>query len=593
MTRELVDVFVPVVTEAAARDRARRFLADRVISARDFPDIAFDNGGCWTADVSRAHARHLHGFIFLADWHLTVLNRDVTDDVVVRRAASRGVDLLLRWQDVVAARDDLPMAHHDETTAQRLMQLCRLLDDHGDVIEDARRDQVATLATSTAELLVTDDFYAGINNHGMFQDLSLLRFAASSETWLPRTELADRATRCAAERLSDYFSVAFTRDGVHVENSPAYHLMVARSLRDVIPAVRAVDPDQAVVLERIYEGAERFAVHSVLPDGTIAPLGDTKVLTVGRSGHRSTFTGPAYRYVTRNGQEGEPPAERSVVFAHGGYAMHRTAWGDPDAYVMTFKAAYLAHYHHHCDDLALTVFGRGRWLLSEAGPNGYDYKNPLTKYAYSQHAHNVVVVDGRSLPRVDQEPGGVHLVDRLAEPLSNPPGAARTGLRALLRRRVGRAATAPDSQLAPVKDHLMHVTGTNSRFAAAVHARDVRVREPGGNLHILVTDTVEHQDGQEHDYEVLWHIGPGVEVTLHDTGAELAVGGSTVLDLSWFGPGTPRANIIRPRDTGRVQAMRFPRFGRHEPSTVIRVASRGRGLRLTTTIRAGDSPGLT
>lgn len=582
MTRDLVDIFVPVVTESAARDRARRFLAEAVISARDFPDIAYDDGRCWTADVSRAHARHLHGFIFLADWHATVLNRDETIDVVVRRSASRGVDLLLRWQDVVADRHDLPMAHHDETTAQRLMQLCRLLDDHADLIDADRRNRAAAMATVTAELLTTDGFYAGVNNHGMFQDLSLLRFAASSETWLPRTELADRATQRAVERLSDYFSVAFTRDGVHVENSPAYHLMVARSLRDVLPAVRAVDPDQAVVLERIYEGAERFAVHSVLPDGTIAPLGDTKALTVGRSGHRSTFPGSAYRYVTRNGQEGEPPAERSVVFAHGGYAMHRTAWGDPDAYVMTFKAAYLAQYHHHCDDLALTVFGRGRWLLSEAGPNGYDYKNPLTKYAYSQHAHNVVVIDGRSLPRVDQEPGGVHLVDRLAEPPPNPPRAARTGLRGLLSRR------RQDPRLAPVNDDLMHVTGTNSRFAAAVHTRDVRVLEPDGNLHILVVDSVEHQDGEEHDHEVLWHVGAGVDVTLRDQGAELAIGGSTVLELSWTGSGAPKASLIRPSDTGRVRAMRFPRFGRHEPSTVIRVASRGRRLELTTTIRARD-----
>ena len=139
----------------------------------------------------------------------------------------------------------------------------------------------------------------------------------------------------------------------------------------------------------------------------------------------------------------------------------------------------------------------------------------------------------------------------------------------------------------------MHVTGTNSRFAAAVHTRDVRVLEPGGNLHIVVTDAVEHTDGQEHGHEVLWHVGAGVDVTLHDQGAALAVGDGTVLDLSWTGPGTVSASLVPPRDAERVRAMRFPRFGRHEPSTVIRVASRGRSLRLVTTIRAGDWMQLT
>lgn len=570
--RGVVDPFVPVLGDAAARERAGRFLRERVIAARDFPDTAYDDGGCWAAALPRAHARHLHGMMFLADWHETVL-KDGTSE-----ALSDAVGIFLRWTEVVADLADTSMAHHDETTAQRLLQLCRLLDDHATAVDPEPRERLRDLATSTAELLASDDFYAGSNNHGMFQDLALLRFAAGSEEWLPRTRLLSRVVEVAVERLLAYFTTAFTADGVHVENSPAYHLMVSRSLRDVIPVVRAVAPDRAGTLEHIYAGAERFAAHSVTPDGTIAPLGDSKVMTVARTGHSTTFTGPAFRFATTG--EGTPPGERTVVFPHGGYAMHRTAWGDPDAYLITFKAGYLAHYHHHCDDLALTVFGRGRWLLSEAGPNGYDYGNPLTKYAYSQHAHNVVVVDGRSLPRVDQEPGGVSLVDRTHEPAPAP----RRGL-GRLRELVSRPRT---PQPPPVQPPLLRVTGTNDRFASARHERTVTVTEPAGHLHVTVRDVVEHSDGHEHDHEILWHVGPGVAVTLHDGGAELSVGDSTVLALSWAGPGPLDASLVPSRDSGRVQAMRFPRFGRHEPATVIRVASRGSRLAVTTTIRAGD-----
>ncbi|WP_114906227.1 heparinase II/III domain-containing protein [Ornithinimicrobium murale] len=589
-SRELVDRFVPVVKDQAARQRAEKFLTEGIIAARDFPDISYDNGLCWAAELPRAHGRHLHGLLFLADWHATVLSADQAPPATRQRAVTQAAALVLRWSDVADAVRDSSMAYHDETTAQRLLQVCRLLDDHAADIDPEARDRLVALATSTAELLVTDEFYAGVNNHGMFQDLALFRFAASGD-WLAHTSLIETSVQRATERLLDYFTAAFTPDGVHVENSPAYHFMVARSLRDVIPVIRAVGPSRAAQLEAIYRGAERFAVHSIMPDGTIAPLGDTKVMTVARTGHSTTFPGQAFRYAITRGKDGEAPAERSAVFSRGGYAMHRTGWGDADAYVMTFKAAYLAQYHHHCDDLALTLFGRGRWLLSEAGPNGYDYKNPLTKYAYSQHAHNVVLIDGRSLPRVDKKPGGVALVDRTNEPAPSQQGRPRalSRVRALLGRAAKQAAATRSADPAP----LLRVTGTNTRFAASRHERTITVTEPAGHLHLTVEDTVEHQDGQEHDHEVLWHVGPGVEVTLRSDSAELTLDESTVLTLTWSSDADTTARLVKPRATGRVQAMRFPRFGRHELSAVISIASRGPHLRLVTSISAPDQTRLT
>ena len=546
--RALVDVFVPAPSGSAALDRAQRFVSEGVIAHPGLPDLPYAEGACWTDPLPRTHARYVHGMLFVADWHHTLLAQADPSAAVDTLA-----DLFLRWSEVVATLTDTSMAYHDETTAQRLMQIVRFLDDHGDSLDPPRREALVGLASSTASLLLDESFHGGPNNHGMFQDLTLLRYAAGG-AWLPAEPDVDEVVRVALTRLVDYFTVAFAKDGVHVENSPGYHLMVARFLRDVLPVMQSLMPDQGKTLEAIYRGAQRFAVHSILPNGKLAPLGDTKVVRVRDTVHRTTFSGPGYKYAISERRQGRPPRERTAVFPHGGYAFHRTSWRDPDAYVVGFKAAYLSQYHHHNDDLALTVFGKGRWLLTEAGPYGYDYASPLTKYAFSQFAHNVALIDGRSLPRVDSEPQGVTLRD-----LAEPDGKYR-----------------------------LRVRGINERYRDARHSRGVVVREPQGNLEVAVADTFQPVDRADHDFTVLWHVGPELETVLHGDGAALWADGVKVLELTWSGQSQVAASIVTPRETGSVQAMRFPEFGRHEPATVIQLRSRGPRLSLRTIIRNGN-----
>lgn len=553
--RTLVDPFVPVAVGEASRNRARRLFFDRVIPHASFPDVPFDDGDCWAATVPRTHGRYLHGLLFLADWHRTILAKDSVPVVAVdgRDPVTFAADLALVWERMVtAATAPSAMAFHDETTAQRLMQIVRLLDDHEDDLDDARRRALSALAGRTASLLLEDHFYAGANNHGMFQDLALLRYAARPEVGPGPDQ--HTAAHTALARLDQYFALAFTEDGVHVENSPGYHFMVARFLRDVVPVMSLVEPQRGTRFAALYETAERYGTHCLLPDGSIAPLGDTKAVVVGATTHRSTFTGPEFRYAVTRGAKGRRPKERTVVFRHGGYAIHRTAWGDANAYVVCFKAAYASQYHHHCDDLALTIHGRGRWLLSEAGPYGYDYHDPMTRYGFSQFAHNTVVIDDRSLPRVDASPGGVNLKDLRSEGT----------------------------------DELLHVLGINERFTAARHQREVRVLERGKAIEVTVADTVTHDDGEEHDHDVLWHVGPGVHTFLRSHGAELYAEGNKVLELTWSAEAPVRAGMVRPRAGKGARALRFPQFGKHEEGSVIRVSARGRSLNLRTTIRSGE-----
>lgn len=546
--KDAVDSFVPVVRSSTARPRAQRFLDDGLIVHPSLGEIPYDKGACWREDVPRSLGRYLHGFLFLADWYESLLPES---DAAVAAAA----DVMTTW---VTANPSPPgsseMAFHDETTAQRLLQMCHILDGWGHRFAPDMVTALVDAVRATVELLLEPRFYAGRNNHGMFQDLALLRYAAAGDTVRGASddEFAHRCVDTAVERLYSYLTGSFTADGVHVENSPGYHLMVSRYLRDLLPVFHAADAVKAAVLEDIYRGAERFATHMLLPDGFLPPVGDTKAERVRSTGHRTTFAGPEYCYAVTQGETGAVPVERTTVFPDAGYAVHRSDWADPHADYVLFKAAYRSNYHHHADDLSLLFYTAGQLLLAEAGPYGYDYNDRLTRYAFSQYAHNTVVVDGASQARVDQNPGGVFLQDL------GPSGAV-----------------------------VLDVEGVNARTPGIAHRRRVTVTEEGSGT-VEVRDHVAHDDDAGHSYEALWHLGPDVRPLLHGHGAELYLGKRKVLELTWRAPVPVTARLITPGDQPGPRAHRFPAFGRRADGMVLAIGAAGHGLELTTTIRSSD-----
>lgn len=547
--KDAIDSFVPVVRSSTARPRAQRFLDEGLIVHPTLGEIPYDKGACWWRDIPRTLGRYLHGFLFLADWYESLL---LESDAAVAAAS----DAMATW---VAANQAPPgsseMAFHDETTAQRLLQMCHFMDGWGHRLTPDRATALVDAARTTVGLLLDPQFYAGRNNHGMFQDLALLRYAAAGDTVrsAAQDELAHRCVNTAVERLYSYLTDSFTTDGVHVENSPGYHLMVSKYLRDLLPVFRAADAQKAAVLEGVYRGAERFATHTLLPDGSLPPVGDTRAERVRSTGHRTTFAGPEYGYAVTRGETGVVPAQRTAVFPDAGYAIHRSTWTGPQADYLLFKAAYRSNYHHHADDLSLLFYTAGRLVLAEAGPYGYDYNDPLTRYAFSQYAHNTVVVDGASQARADRKPGGVLLQDL------GPGGAV-----------------------------VLDVEGVNARTPGTVHRRRVTVTEGENSNTVEVRDRITHDDDAEHCYEVLWHLGPDVRPVLHGHGAELYVGDRKVLELTWRAPVPTTARLVTPADHATPRAHRFPAFGRREDGTVLAIGVDGHGLELTTTIRSGD-----
>lgn len=535
---------LPASSGDASRARAARFLESRIIASANFGDLGFDAGKLWDAASSRSQARFVHGLLFFVDWYRTVLS----DEGTRVEAAASAWEIVETWAQRHADPQTSPaMAYHDETTAQRLINLISLYP-FVRKNDPAHAEDLSSLMSSTADLLASDSFHSTGNNHGMFQDLALLYWAVLSDDSdaARRLEYFEKGMR----RLKEYFAECFTEEGVHVENTPTYHLMVCRHVDNVRKLAQAANHADSQFYRNLISSAEQYATHALMPNGTYPPISDTQQNDIGRSGMDKVFTGEGFAFASTRGRRGRAPEQRSLVLPASGYAIYRSEWGNPDATFAFFSAAYNADYHKHSDDLSFFLRSGGIDLLCEAGPYSYDYSHPLSKHAYSQFAHNSLVVDGQSLPRTDGN-------------------KQQVTLRSLQESRDAFA-----------------VVGTNARYADVVHERTVHVEEGNGKPRFEITDEI--RSSTEHTYQLLWNIGPGVSVSLKPQGFELIHNNEKMLDLSVNGTVDVHLTVENGRMKPRPAGWRFAKFGEAVPTNVVSVAFRAKDAVVHSKIKLDD-----
>ncbi|RZU61593.1 heparinase II/III domain-containing protein [Zhihengliuella halotolerans] len=511
------------------------FLTGGSIRAPRFGDIDYDDGAVWQAVGDRTHDRFLHGFLFLADWTEALEEGD-------ERAGVAVLDLIDRWvgqNGFDPAASPHPLAYHDETTAQRLMHW--LLVERNLSRSDNGLDLSVLRAAidNTASVLLRDDFHAGWNNHGMFQDLALRHYSEMAR-WNEESHLVEfRST--ALERLHGYFSTCFTVDGVHVENSPTYHQMICRFLTEHVAYLhlRGITDSQ---LDDILEKASVYATHVVTPAGTHPLLSDSVsrslLATAGK-----LFDSSNYDFAVTQGRKGTVPKDVTLLLPESGYAIHRSRWADREATWVMLTAAYNSNYHKHSDDLSLVVHGAGQPLVSEAGPYGYNYSDPMTVYGFSQFAHNNIVLDRKSVRRVDDYADTVRFIH-----------AEKTA-------------------------HGFDVTAETGRLTGGTHRREVSVATGEQADVIRVVDTVEGER-DDHTWEMFWNLAPNLLVVPHGQGFEAFRDGVKVLDAFFEADVPTQVSVHRGETKPRVLGWAFPEFGEAEPASVVRVSFKARCARV-------------
>lgn len=414
-------------------------------------------------NYSRSFYRLLHGHYFINDL-VNAFRENGNAEYIYK-----GFKIIEDWVHKNSYNNaQKTMAWHDETTSKRVKTWLNFFDVAKDVLNKKELLFFLENLLEHADLLASEEFHSKNTNHGMFQDEALLILS----DYFDEIKNYEFYYSIATKRLKDYFNFIISIEGVHLEHSPIYHIIIARMIKTLLNYFNHIsDIDTSRYYKELYEKMMKYTTYVIKPDGTLPGIGDS---FNGLKGIGDLWRdNEQYLYSLTSGKKGVAPKETSMFFKEGGYAIIRDDWtkGKAATYVH-FTAAYHTAYHKHSDDLSVWLYANGQDIISEAGPNGYDYNNEFTKYGYSSFAHNTLIVNNNGLPRVDKKFESTYLIDF------------------------------------EYNEGFTKVSGVNKRYKDTIHQRELLFDKKTKLLKVL--DKITTSSKANNNYKVLWHLAEGV-----------------------------------------------------------------------------------
>lgn len=262
------------------------------------------------------------------------------------------------------------MAWNDHAFALRTMMLSKLY-----VLGDKKmRERVRSLLVDSISFLSDEKNYDQLSNHGWDQAKALLI----------ASKLTGNDTDLAINRFRNELTNAFSSEGIHVENSPHYHIHMMNNLVNTIELFIEMGIDDDFIHEMTKVAKSTILYYHVIlrENGTIPSIGDSHIMP------------PKFNATTRNFVERNPINYTSAgfyPFPETGYCYWRTNWNDLNVH-LSLKNSHLSRYHRHDDDLSLTLNIGGVDVFIDGGLYKYEEKNEHRIFLRSPFSHSTIVL---------------------------------------------------------------------------------------------------------------------------------------------------------------------------------------------------------
>lgn len=211
------------------------------------------------------------------------------------------------------------------------------------------------------------------NNHGLMMDKALIKACQ----FLRDKQLKRYYLQTAILRVKVSVYRDFSKSGLHLENSPEYHILVLNILKEI-----SIDLDNfynislGKDIEDLIKRAQIIKKYLIKPDGEYINLGDTGTIKDKNLIHDKIYKD----FIDYDAG--------TVIFQYKNYSNNR------NSSYFTFSCGYKKLTHKHKDDLSFTLFLDGQDVLVDSGKFNYNYTDPLRKFITSPLAHNSLVVEG-------------------------------------------------------------------------------------------------------------------------------------------------------------------------------------------------------
>jgi hypothetical protein len=418
------------------------------------------------------------------------------------------------WYDYhVIRRKASDFEWYDMATGVRAQHLAMLLwlhrEGHLALTPDQLRE-VQALARLHIEKL-RDPAFITHGNHAIFQIRGLRLLCLAWPDDACRGEEA-YSSRMMAKLLRSQFGA----DGVHTENSPAYHLFVLSIFGRIRPAL--YPPIQQEFAHTLAE-ARDVAPWFTLPDGQVVPMGDS-------AGRGVDFAGGTVPMCSSRDRLGSCIISKDIVV--GGYAVVRSAPGtdrSKASMLIVGGASMAPKSHDHVDELSFVLYEDGRPLFIDPGKFSYNHDR-WRRYFESDRAHNIVGLEGKSFSPKDTVTDGSAL------------------------------------QKMTVQNGIYTITGKVER-KGLVHSRHLTYR-PGQWL--KVADHVVAAKGMSP--VVYWHLAADLQAVVEGTSVAVMGDGAVLARIS-LQKGDCKPVIVKGRDGDAIQGWLSPSYMKRLPAAVV------------------------
>lgn len=539
---------VELVVAAAENKRLGQQLFDnQQLELAPFKPIPFAGWGDWEQDPlkNRSWQWRLNWLPFLS--YLMAHHQSTAEDAVL----DMGRSAITSWLGSYLKTDTsypFEFIWHDHATALRAEQLvlfvyyCRTHAPAWAVHQAEFLDYLVHALEVHGKWLADDGFYSEHTNHGLEQARVLLLLGTVFEGAQAR-----EWQKTALRRLSNELSFAFTDEGVHVENSPAYHIFVFKVFIGILKDYPAeVLGDLGACFEVFSTKALGFITHILRPDGTLPPIGDTEQLPTSDSyrqmfGHTQAYQ--HFLYAQSQGKQGQRPDAVNRVYPNSGYAVFRDQWPAASHYDKAFhlitKVGSSSRYHHQGDEGHISLYAGGEDWLIDSGLYNYINDDPVRKYMRGRAGHNVPLISDAAYAKKFEHRLGAWKVTQHTEAAPNP------------------SLTMQLEVLQPV-----------------IHERQVEFAAREQLL--LVRDGVSSPDGLARSITLLWHFPLDKKITIVGNEVQVTSATGSQLHISFEDEVPDSIGVAKGRKEDRVYSCISYVANKVEPSQLLQVVFRDR-----------------
>ncbi|MDP5189004.1 heparinase II/III family protein [Rheinheimera baltica] len=388
-----------IIKTPANFDLGSKLVLHQELVLPPFPSTTFNHFSDWECNPfgNRSWQWKLNWFAFIPG---LIAYFDKSKDDMAIQLAVKGIKNWITRYIYSDKNHTFEFIWHDHGTALRAEQLVLFYYYYQQYYtkQSTQLESLTEVLQDTLEIhgekLSSEVFYSSNTNHGLEQSrvlllLSIVLKGPKATVW----------RQLAIERISNELKHAFTDEGIHVENSPAYHIFVFKVFINILHQYKNYLPENLNnKFSKISEKALIFITHIIRPDGNLPPVGDTEQLTSTDGYFHAYKDKEQYKntlYSLRMGKQGLKPTVNNRVFPLSGYSIFRNFWPSQEHYDyplhIIIKTGSLSHYHYHKDEGHISVFGAGEDWLIDSGLYNYNEDSDMRRYVRSRQAHNVVL----------------------------------------------------------------------------------------------------------------------------------------------------------------------------------------------------------